>query len=346
MFKTSTFLAAGALALAASSSALAQRVGTSAAVRGDVFVTTRGAERRAAVRQGISLADRVLTKDASALQILLLDASTFTVAQNANVVIDRFVYDPDRSTGEVAASVTRGAFRFVSGRIAQASPRNASVQTPSATIGIRGTMLEGIVGEDAVALAQLAGLSTAGAVTSAASIVILRGPGGRRNSIDRAGSIIVANGAGTATLRQPNYGVFVPGPGQAPVGPFKITPDMQSYLDFFLRSEPSGPPVNPTDIRRSAAAAGQTKFQDPVDLPEGPGIDYVDDAQDPVFVPEAPILEPEVPVIVDDTPPVIVDDTPPVIVDDTPPVIVDEGPIFPPDVDPPPTDGGSVVLSR
>ena len=179
----------------------AQQVGTSAAVRGDVFVTTRGAERRAAVRQAINLADRVLTKDASALQILLLDASTFTVAQNANVIIDRFVYDPDRSTGEVAASVTKGAFRFVSGRISQSRPRNASVQTPSATIGIRGTMIEGIVGADAVALAQLAGIDTGSASLGEASIAILRGPGPRRNSIDRRGEIVVANGAGSAILR-------------------------------------------------------------------------------------------------------------------------------------------------
>ena len=296
MFKTACL--AGTFALATTTSVLAQQVGTSAAVRGDVFVTTRGAERRAAIRDAINLADRVLTKDASALQILLLDASTFTVAQNANVVIDRFVYDPDRSTGEVAASVTKGAFRFVSGRLAKTRPRNASVQTPSATIGIRGTMIEGIVGADAVALAQLAGVSTQGVSANEASIVILRGPGARRNSIDRRGEIVVANGAGSRILRQVNYAVFVPGPGQVPSRPFKITPDMQSYLDFFLRSEPSGPAVNPTDIERSAEAAGQTKFQDPVDTPEGPGTDYVDDAQDPV---ESIELEDEGPGGGDDT---------------------------------------------
>ena len=83
--------------------------------------------------------------------------------------------------------------------------------------------------------------------------------------------------------------MFVPGPGQPPSRPFKITPDVQSYLDFFLRSEPSGPAVNPTDIQRSAEAAGQTKFQDPVDDADGPGIDYIDDAQDPVdLVDEGP----------------------------------------------------------
>ena len=261
------------------SPALAQRIGTSAAVQGDVFVTSRGAERRAAVSQSINLADQVLTKDASALQILLLDATTFTVAQNARVTIDRFVYDPDRSVGEVAASVTKGAFRFVSGKIGRADPQASSVRTPSATIGIRGTMLEGIVGEDAIALAQLAGVATGGADASA-SLVILRGPGFARNSLDRRGVVTVTSGGGERTVTRPNYALFVPSAGAAPIGPFKITPQMQDYLDFFLRSDPSGPPVNPTDIQRSADLAGQSKFQTPIDVPDGPGTDVIDDSQD------------------------------------------------------------------
>lgn len=271
-------LAAALLLLAVP--ATAQQVGTSAAVRGDVFVTARGAERRAAVREAISLADRVLTGDASALQILLLDTSTFTVAQNADIVIDRFVYDPDRSTGEVAASVAKGAFRFVSGRIAKRQPRNVSVQTPSATIGIRGTMIEGVVGADAEVLAQLAGIDTTGA-TPDATVVILRGPGARRNSIDRRGEIVVANGAGSTLLRQANYAVFIAGPGQAPSRPFRITPDVQGYLDFALRTVPAGPAVNPTGLQRPARAAGQTAIVDPLDEPAlGPGTDFIDDVQD------------------------------------------------------------------
>ena len=275
---------ASVLVASAAVPAHAQRVGTSAAVQGDVFVTSRGAERRATVSQSINLADQVLTKDASALQILLLDATTFTVAQNANLTIDRFVYDPDRSTGEVAASVTKGAFRFVSGKIGRANPRASSVGTPSATIGIRGTMLEGVVGEDAIALAQLAGIGT-GSADSGASLVILRGPGAARNTVDRQGRVDVTSGGGSVSITRPNYAVFVPSAGAAPVGPFEITPAMQNYLDFFLRSDPAGPPVSPTDIQRSADAAGQTLFQVPVDVPEGPGIDPIDDTQDVVDEP-------------------------------------------------------------
>lgn len=259
-----------ALSLGLASSALVQNawaapvIGTSAAVRGNVFVTTNGAERKARVRDAIKLEDRVLTRDDSALQILLLDRTTFTVGQNCEMTIDRFVYDPATSAGEVSARVAKGAFRFMSGRIGTANPTNATVSTPSATIGIRGTSFEGIVGADAIVLAGLAGLSTSGADRDSASIIVLKGPGQRRNSTDQVGAITVSNGGGSSTLTAPNFALFIPSAGAAPVGPFQMTAAMQDYLDFFLRSEPNGAPVSPIDIGSSAEReAGQDKFELP-----------------------------------------------------------------------------------
>ena len=324
--------------------ALAQsRIGTSAAVRGSVFVSSAGAERQAAVREAIRLADRVLTKDASALQILLLDATTFTVGQNARLTIDRFVYDPDRETGEVAASVAKGAFRFMSGRIGRRNPTAASISTPAATIGIRGTILEGVIGEDAVALAQLAGVDTGSADFEAASIVILRGPGRRRNSLDRAGVIEIRNAAGSTLIAEPNYAVFVPGPGQAPVGPFRVTPEMQDYLDFFLRSTPSGPPVSPLALDDAEREAGQAKFVEPTDMLDRAGDDIREDINDPlapsVVAPAPPVVAPSPPPPIDPGP---VDPGPiePLPVDPSPvdPLPVDPSPVDPLPVDPLPVD--------
>ena len=255
----------------------APEIGTSAAVRGDVFVTTSGARRKAAVRQSIKLQDQVLTKDDSALQILLLDRSTFTVGQNARIIIDRFVYDPDTSAGKITARAAKGAFRFMSGRIGRDNPTDASISTPSATIGIRGTFLEGIVGTDAIGLAGLAGLNTSETCVEEASLVVLRGPGRRRNTLDRAGTINVSNSGGSVLLSQPNYAVFVPCSGAAPAGPFQMTPAMQDYLDFFLRSEPNGPPINPGNQDNTGSElSGQNDRGEPV----GNNDDQTEDVED------------------------------------------------------------------
>ena len=261
-------------------------VGTSAAVRGNVFVSTSGAQRKAQVRDAIKLQDRVATKDDSALQILLLDRSTFTVGQNCQMTIDRFVYDPDTSIGKISAKVTKGAFRFMSGRIGKKNPTSATVSTPSATIGIRGTFFEGVVGEDALALAQLGGVGIGSATPRTASLVLLRGPGRSRNTLDRTGVITVGNSGGSVTLTKGGFAAFVPGPGQRPVGPFRITPDMLDYLDFFLRSAPNGPPVTPIDIPDAGSdAAGQDKFEEPTETNDGISVGIEDGITDPLRPP-------------------------------------------------------------
>ena len=243
------------------------KIGVSAAVRGKVFVKSGEAasQRRAQVAQNILLQDEVLTRQQSALQILLLDESTFTVGENCEMVIDRFVYDPDRGAGEMSGQVLKGAFRFVSGKIGKADPTSANIQTPAATIGIRGTMLEGVVGGDAISLAQLLGISTQSADPNRAAFVILRGASRNNNALATPGIITVGNGAGSKTISAPNYAVFVPGPGQAPIGPFKVNAEILAYFDFYLRTVPNGPSYGGGDPASGARQSGQEVFNLPGD---------------------------------------------------------------------------------
>lgn len=256
-------------------------VGTSAAVKGQVFVSTNGAERKAQVQQSINLNDAVTTKQDSALQILLLDQSTFTVGQNCNMVIDKFVYDPSSDAGEIGATVTKGAFRFMSGNIGKKSPTSASISTPSATIGIRGTFFEGIVGADAIALALLGGVGTGDANSAAASLIILRGPGPNSNTLDKTGALQISTAGGSSSVFTPNYAVFDPGNGNSPTRPFRVTPEMQDYLDFFLRSSPDGPSENPLPVGEDVGqSSGQDKFELPIIVTEDPYEDLIDGIQD------------------------------------------------------------------
>jgi len=63
------------------------------------------------------------------------DNSNLKVGSNSSVHLDKFVYDPNKSTSAVAIQATRGTFRFVAG-----SQGNGSVQikTPYGTLGVRG----------------------------------------------------------------------------------------------------------------------------------------------------------------------------------------------------------------
>ncbi|WP_419907638.1 FecR family protein [Hoeflea sp.] len=256
------------------------KVGVSAAVQGSVFVRSGAAsdQRRAQVEESILLQDEVLTKRQSALQILLLDESVFTVGENCEMVIDRFVYDPDRRAGEMSGTVLKGAFRFMSGRIGKANPTSVSIKTPSATIGIRGTFVESVIGPEAVKLWDLLGFSTEGADPERAGLYVLRGPGMRTSALTNKGIMTVGNEAGQKTISSPNYAVFVPGPGQPPIGPVKITEEVLAYFNLLLRSRPNGAPFGNDENSGESQSA-----QDVFNLPGGDFPPLTDDFIDELF---------------------------------------------------------------
>lgn len=80
--------------------------------------------------------ERIQTDFQGVTQILFLDGTNMTIGPNSDLVIDRFVYDPDISAGELAAQLGRGVLRFVGGQISKRG--RAAITTPVAVIGVRG----------------------------------------------------------------------------------------------------------------------------------------------------------------------------------------------------------------
>lgn len=249
--------AAAAVSLAALPilSAQAQVVGINAAIRNSVQIRGAGTQqvRPAVLRQRVGLNDEVRTGNGSQLQILLLDRSVFTVGSNARLTVDRFVYDPARSVRSVGATVTRGAFRFMSGRSLGLARSNSTIRTPVATIGIRGTMVEGVVGREAIAIA--AGESAVGPGVGGddgrASLIVLRGPGPQTQGNARPGVIDIRTGHRNMILDRPSLAIYIPRSGAAPIGPFVISRAglirIQQLLSPPLSIVPSMTAVQPGD---------------------------------------------------------------------------------------------------
>jgi hypothetical protein len=222
--------------------ALANDVGMAAAVVNDVRLRNQGAAQPhpAKVREHIALAEQVSTGAASRLQILLLDRSTFTVGANARLVIDRFVYDPDQKSN-FTATVAKGAFRFMSGGKGHGS--TSSIKTPVASIGIRGTIVDGVIGAEAIAIARHE--AGAGQMSKAdpetATLIVLRGPGANTSGMAAAGAIAVEAGGATVEATRPLQAIFVPYPGAQPIGPFMLSLPGLRQLDILIL--PSANPV-------------------------------------------------------------------------------------------------------
>ncbi|GLS02142.1 hypothetical protein GCM10007859_21630 [Brevundimonas denitrificans] len=253
-----TFVAAAALACALSAAAVAQAqeaVGVNAAIRNSVRTQPVGesALRPAALRGQVRTGDVFVSGAQSQLQILLRDQSIFTVGSNARVTIDRFVIDTDRGAGGASASVARGAFRFVSGR---GGARSGAVRTPVSSIGVRGTVVEAVVGPDALfVLEGHPGLPAFSGSPDDATLIVLRGPGPRGGGFDTPGAIDVTSGGSTFTLERPGLAMFAWAGGT--FGPFELSDEASARLSALLRAAPtSNTDSSPGDVLSAGLESG------------------------------------------------------------------------------------------
>jgi hypothetical protein len=111
------------------------RVGVTSVIDGQPKgLPPQGVERILSVGNDMQPNERVTTGANDKAYIVFLDGTSLTVGPNSVLTIDKFVYDPQRKTGELALNASRGVFRVVGGAISKNSEIN--VKTPSATMGM------------------------------------------------------------------------------------------------------------------------------------------------------------------------------------------------------------------
>jgi hypothetical protein len=111
----------------ASEPAYAQRVGVIRVLVNEAIGTPAGgAARSLRVGDEITFNERITTGNSSTVMISFVDGSSITIGANSGMVIDEFVADP-ADTGKLAASLTRGVFRFVGGKLSKRQEGSAGV---------------------------------------------------------------------------------------------------------------------------------------------------------------------------------------------------------------------------
>jgi hypothetical protein len=91
----------------------------------------------AAVGTPVRLNDRLRTGANARLQVTFNDSSSLTLGENANVVVDRYVFNPAKSSADVVLNATQGALRFAGGKIEQMHKKNIIVNTPNAALAVK-----------------------------------------------------------------------------------------------------------------------------------------------------------------------------------------------------------------
>jgi len=165
----------------------------------------------------VEMNDTVITARARA-ELTFEDRTLVKITEQSKLIIDDFVYDPRQGTGKLAIKMALGTARYASGQVAKNSPQNVSVQTPTATVAVRGTDFSMTVDE-----------------LGRSMIVLL--PSCDQNSCV-TGAIEVFNDAGRVMLTQAYQATVVTSLSTPPGQPVLVTVDINNINNLLIISPP------------------------------------------------------------------------------------------------------------
>ena len=192
---------------------------------GNIFRLS-GEELTATLETDIVSFDEVETENGR-LKIQFVDETQVSLTEHTYMEIDEYVYDPDPSKSKMAMNFVQGTARFATGGLGLVPKENIVIQTPTATIGIRGTDFTTTVDELGRSLVIL--------LPDANCDDKVKLEEGCRPS----GSITVTNDGGTVTLEEAFQAVMVSTFEQAPTQPVVLVDlDLNQIDNMFIVSEP------------------------------------------------------------------------------------------------------------
>ena len=190
------------------------------------IVRLSGEELTANLQTDIASYDEVETENGR-LKIQFVDETQVSLTEHTYMEIDEYVYDPDPSKSKMALNFVQGTARFATGGLGLVPVANMQIQTPTATIGIRGTDFTTTVDELGRSLVIL--------LPDANCDDKVKLEEGCRPS----GSITVTNDGGTVTLDEAFQAVMVSTFEQAPTQPVVLVDLNLNQIDnMFIISEP------------------------------------------------------------------------------------------------------------
>jgi len=127
------------LTTAAGTAVAGETIGVVRSASGDATVT-RG-EKTLAAAPGLKLmvGDILGTGRDGSLGVILRDDSSLSIGPESRLVLRSFRFSTSEGTFDLVARITRGTMAYISGLIGKLAPEKARFETPTATIGIRGT---------------------------------------------------------------------------------------------------------------------------------------------------------------------------------------------------------------
>lgn len=132
-------LCAAFLAVSGAHAATPTEIGTTLSVI-DVVTAELSTERRNLTAGDVVRQNEVIEAAQTARsEFKLADDTKLALGPGARLILDKFVYDPGKKSGNIAIDLAKGAFRFMTG---VASKPSYVIRVPAASITVRGTIFD------------------------------------------------------------------------------------------------------------------------------------------------------------------------------------------------------------
>lgn len=155
-----------------------------------------GTEVPSQLNSEIFMDDLISSKDGD-IGITFVDDTVVAISPGSELTVDDFVYDPaNAANSKLGVNVVAGTVRYASGGIAHQNNQNVAINTPTATIAVRGTNFTATVDE-----------------IGRSQVILLP------NTDGTVGKIIVSNLGGSVTLSEAFQSVVVQSQEKAPSQP-------------------------------------------------------------------------------------------------------------------------------
>ncbi len=132
-------------ALGATVHAAAPDVGKTIAVKNEVSLESGDSKQPLTKGVTVHQDEIIVTGADSTAEIELLDQTKLAVGPDARIMLDKFVYDAGAAPASISINLSKGAFRFITGIAPKAS---YEIKTPTASLGVRGTIFDVFVAEN------------------------------------------------------------------------------------------------------------------------------------------------------------------------------------------------------
>lgn len=135
-------LAAGSTAAAA---APALEIGSAITVVNLVTAELEQDSRTLATGDKVHQDEDIIVGSDAKSELKLDDETKLALGPGSRMKLDKFVYDPDKTSGTIILDLVKGTFRFITG---VASKPSYVIRTPAASITVRGTIFDLFIHDD------------------------------------------------------------------------------------------------------------------------------------------------------------------------------------------------------